>query len=275
MEKNDEPIFGFLGLKTYLKSIGVAVADASAGYKPVPIEDVTLEAIKSGKYVFEDDGIFVKDKYDKPHKVFLYKMNYHISGFVNSKPSMHIRKCQVIQDFINRGSFAEYRSANTETVLVRDMDDNYKEIHVNNLRVCGYCKKMILGENPERYIQDSSEYVQLLKEADPEENLSDDSVDVDIFGYTRDWEKISRAIREEHDWTCECCGLKMKSPWDRRFWQVHHKNGIKTDNRKANLECLCIRCHANVDAVHRSNFSEGDKKEMLDEFNRLYPEGKL
>ena len=96
-------------------------------------------------------------------------------------------------------------------------------------------------------------------------------LDVDIFGYTRNWERLSRAIREKHDWTCERCGVKIENPWDRWFMHVHHKNGIKTDNREENLECLCVRCHANVDGVHRKNFSEGDRKIQLDDFNQKYP----
>lgn len=268
-----EPIFSFEGLRNYLNSIGIKVGEATSGYKPVPVEDVTVEAIRSGKYTFEDDGIYIKDKYDELHKVFLYKMNYHM-GYANSKPAMHIRKCSVIQDFINRGRYAEYRSANTETVLVKDMDANFREMHVSNLKLCGYCRKMIAAENPESKVRNSSEYVRLLKEADAEENLSQGEVDVDIFGYTRDWQRISRAFREHHDWTCERCGVKIENPWDYQFMHVHHRNGNKTDNRKANLECLCIRCHSQVDAVHRENFSTGDRKEMLEDFNRRYPKAK-
>ena len=53
--------------------------------------------------------------------------------------------------------------------------------------------------------------------------------------------------------------------------QVNHINGIKTDNNGKNLECLCIRCHANVDDVHRKNFSKGDNLFRLNDFNEKYP----
>lgn len=41
--------------------------------------------------------------------------------------------------------------------------------------------------------------------------------------------------------------------------------------KMANLECLCIRCHANVDDVHRKNFSKGDNLFRLNDFNEKYP----
>ena len=35
------------------------------------------------------------------------------------------------------------------------------------------------------------------------------NLNIDIFGYTRNWDEISRKYRESHDYTCERCGLKI------------------------------------------------------------------
>lgn len=66
-----EPIFKFDGLKTYLRSIGLQVEEASSdGYRPVKPGDVTLEDIKNGTYTFESDGIYLNGSNGSTRKCF-------------------------------------------------------------------------------------------------------------------------------------------------------------------------------------------------------------
>ena len=37
--------------------------------------------------------------------------------------------------------------------------------------------------------------------------------------------------------TCDICETKT------RHWNIHHKNGDHSDNRKENLQWLCVDCH--------------------------------
>ena len=46
--------------------------------------------------------------------------------------------------------------------------------------------------------------------------------------------------------------------------------GDKLDNRESNLECLCIKCHSEVDDTHRRNFSSLAKQGLIQEFLLKY-----
>ena len=259
----EEPIYKFEGLKRLLTSKGYIVEEAK-GYREIENVEVELDDVRN-KMEFTDEGIFLNDDVTKSkQQIFLYKRDYYLSQF--GKPRYHTHKCEVIQDFINKGRFHDYRRANTDVVMVRDRDDDYIDKEVSCLPLCKYCEKMTINYQG----KDSSEFVELLKQAKKAEAPLKKKAEVDIFGYTKDWEKISREYRESHNYTCEECGITIEDPFDRQFIQVHHINGDKTDNSPNNLKCLCIHCHANVDDTHRKNFNRGANAMLLDGFYRKY-----
>ena len=266
IEKLD-PIFEFKGLKELLTSLGYQVEKA-VGYRPVENKDVDLNELRNN-IEFSNDGIFLIDpENDSRQQIFLYKRNYRLSRF--GKPRFHIRKCSVIQSFMASGTFKkEYRRANSEPVMVCDMDDDYKDKEVSNLPLCKYCLKLAMQDGIFKGMN-SADFVEILKQAS---DASDDNEEnkVDIFGYVKNWEEVSRAYREKMNYTCERCGVHIEDPFDYHYIHVHHKNGNKADNHERNLECLCIRCHAKVDDIHYDNFNSGANAIILKEFNKKYP----
>lgn len=261
--QNDDPIYEFPLFKDALRRRGIEVGE-TGGYKIVRPADVVFKNGR-GNVEFVDNqgnlGIFIKDSYNRFHQVFMYKRDYRLIKY--GKPRYHLCNCEVIQDFINSGSFTQhYRYTNTQQVEVLNMDKGYTEETIDNLPLCKYCANIM----SQRYNTNmtSDQFVEILKEAG--KATEQEEAEVDIFGYVKNWPQISEAKRALENYTCEQCGYQANNAFDRRFIQVHHIDGNKLNNKKENLKCLCIRCHANVDDRHKQNFSKGYNADMLAEF---------
>lgn len=261
----DEAIYKFEKLRQTLSSLGYIVEKAQ-GYREVENVDVDINDLRNG-IEFTSQGIFLKTEDGSQQQIFLYKRSYHLTQ--HGKPRFHIRECETIRSFISSGTFRkEYRRANTNEVLVCDLDGGFQDKKVKNLPLCKYCARMASIY----HTMNTSDFVNILKQADEaseEDTLT--NTEVDIFGYAKNWAEISQAYREVKEYTCERCGIQITNPFDRHFLQVHHKNGNKIDNRTRNLECLCIRCHSEIDNVHKENFSSRANQLQIEQFNSLYP----
>lgn len=259
-----EPIFDFNPLKEFLQRRGYTVGNRTA-YMPFEPEDVKPADITNGSMSFTDEGIFVKSDDGVERQVFLYKKDYHLERY--GKPRFHICKCDTIEEFINSGGFRQhYVRANSEPVPVIDLDNGRELEEIDGLPLCSNCRRIIRSYGN----IDSTDFVGLLRSVgdSQQEDLSD--VETDIFGYTKDWDAISKQYREKHDYTCETCGLKIENEYDRQYMHVHHINGKKVNNQESNLKCLCLYCHAHVDDNHYKRLTTGANKYVYDDFIKKY-----
>jgi hypothetical protein len=60
-------------------------------------------------------------------------------------------------------------------------------------------------------------------------------------GYTEDWSRIGGAYKADKGFKCESCGVDLSA--HKNLLHVHHKNGVKGDNSRSNLQALCLSCH--------------------------------
>ena len=60
-------------------------------------------------------------------------------------------------------------------------------------------------------------------------------------GYTPDWPQIAGRFKADKDFKCESCGVDLST--HKNLLHVHHRNGVKGDNKSANLVALCAACH--------------------------------
>lgn len=78
-----------------------------------------------------------------------------------------------------------------------------------------------------------------------------------LNAYSDDFTVTSQRTRSEADWVCERCGVDLSDRDHRKYLQTHHRNGLKFDNSKQNLEALCLLCHADEPAhQHMRNLPE-------------------
>lgn len=83
--------------------------------------------------------------------------------------------------------------------------------------------------------------------------------------YPKNWSSTSKRTRESKNFTCENCGINLKN--NPRYLDVHHINGIKSDDSNTNLKVLCVKCHSN-EPMHAHMKNDPRLKDFL----RDYPE---
>ena len=202
------------------------------------------------------------------------------------KYKYHIFKCSTIENMFRAKRQHRYKiNTRTDGTFYFRYINLYgriiKEEENEKINICKNClKKYFHLINRYYNPNEADEYVKKfnLEEFDKKfgsffgvedfEKLEDGNSNFNPNVYPKNWRDISKKIRELRDYTCEKCGFQARNNYEKKFIHVHHINGDKTNNYQVNLQVLCIKCHANIDAFHRRLKNSPNYKEFIQLINK-------
>lgn len=182
----------------------------------------------------------------------------------------HITHCKVLEDMHRRNRFQRY-------VVTNRLDGNFvisdsggwgrpAREGVAQLRVCMVCLKKL---NYRGAVSDG-QLNTVFKTFSLKDFFSAYSTcfrympkafsDAAKVGYTEDWDVLSRRLRERKGYGCQKCHVKLVT--HKHLCDVHHVNGVKSDNSPDNLQVLCRDCHRKQ-PMHEGIFISASDMQVL------------
>lgn len=254
-------IVDFSKLQALADALGKQKVDFSLESKEQVFEPLDIELSGDGVQI-DPSEIEVIDgllSY-KGRQVLLYikdhSRNYDkaiIDGKDGNK--FHVAHCKTLQEMIHKNRYERYVATNNLSGNFKISASNRPEKEVK-LWVCQNCLELLnYKKSREHYtIKRNNAATFNVKEffATYSSNFKympkyKDNVDI---GYVANWDSISQALRSQHNYTCSSCTINLST--EKFLCHVHHRNGVKQDNSKENLQVLCADCHrkAHDGAMH-------------------------
>ncbi len=197
-----------------------------------------------------------------------------INGNKDAGKKFHIAYCSTLENMRERGRFERYIATTRVDgkFHVHGVDQNRQHYEKKDaeLYVCQICLKMLnyrqaRVENSARRLRenfDLKDFFETYSSVFPN-RPSRSTVDPNSANYTTDWKEISQKHRESANWHCSDCGVNLKD--QRNLLHVHHKDGVKSNNRSDNLVVLCAACHRDQPLHEHMNSSA----EQMRKINQL------
>jgi hypothetical protein len=248
------------GLIALRRSMGAeAPGSFSPSYRPDKLTLAELEQLATeGKDVSIDDVVVLKDgtlSY-KDSRVLVYIRDVKEN---HDNPRFHVADCATLEWMRQISRFGRYVVTTREDgrFLVNRVSNNNKIFSREiSLKICQNCLNKLdfdgfsfaLSQSDKTRIVQRfrirrffEKYPRSLLHSRPKGDASTAPID----NYPPDFAHISKRVREQRGWRCECCRRDFSQTKDRKYLHVHHKNGMKNENHEANLQVLCLGCHAN------------------------------
>lgn len=198
----------------------------------------------------------------KDSRVLLYIRDHHVYNDRPPEPRYHFYNCRTLVHMRDVKRIDKYVVATEATgsfrIIIVERNQSRSEYH--NLKVCQNCLSEVSfdGFSLDQPIAQRQTYVaqfvpQKFFEKYPRSLVSSvgigSAATAPLNDYPENWGKISRAARAAANWTCPQCKLILQVH-RRKYLQVHHVNGVRSDNEPHNLQVLCLGCHAEEPQHH-------------------------
>jgi chemotaxis protein CheY-P-specific phosphatase CheC len=197
-----------------------------------------------------------KDKDGNLFRLGFYLTHYN-TVFWDKSPALHI-------DFCDNAIELKHRMKATNTQMVTYYSKDNKTVYKNRrLSICKKCLKLL--RNKTSIIVTGRSFEEFILTLEEDDTLKCTVANKD--GYVINWQQISKAFRETKNYECERCFYKLNDLQFSKFIQTHHINAFdKSNNKRSNLKCLCVKCHSEVDDYHRKQFTSIENQLLLAEF---------
>ncbi|MDC0342035.1 hypothetical protein OAM90_02865 [Flavobacteriaceae bacterium] len=267
------PLINFNKAHSYLDTIGVPRLEEYDSNVIIDRIDFT-EQENDGNIEWREDGVYLNIRgafqrgfmYIK--RPYLTRYNKNIA-IISDRPRFHILNCSTIEQQRSEGRFDNrYFWSNSATISLFDFD-THEEFPNKALNLCYNCQELLNDD-----IANTEVFHNLLDLNDNKIENNTEETETDIFKRPLNWRSISKAYREEQNYTCEECGFggsDLENNYDKRYLHTHHIDSYDLLNtHRNNLKSVCVLCHYNQDEHHQSNFEKPRLKRELKSFVNKY-----